>query len=122
SFSFIYSRRPGTPAAQLPDFTTAQAKKERLYRLQEILNRNAQRISQSMIGTAQTILVEGRSKKTASELTGRTENNRAVNFPGEPDLIGRFARVEITHALAHSLRGRLIAIDERLESDRATNR
>lgn len=120
SFSFIYSRRPGTPAAQLPDATTPEAKKQRLYRLQEILNRNAQRISQSMVGTVQTILVDGFSKKTISEMTGRTENNRVVNFPGEPHLIGRFARVEITHALAHSLRGRLIAIDERLEPDLGT--
>lgn len=115
SFSFVYSQRPGTPAAQLPDATALEAKKQRLYRLQEVLNDNAQRISQSMVGTLQTVLVEGSSKKSANELTGRTENNRVVNFPGERHLIGRFVRVEITQALAHSLRGRLSAIDERLE-------
>ncbi len=117
SFSFIYSRRPGTPAAQLPDATSLEVKKQRLYQLQEILNRNAQHISQSMVGTTQTILVDGISKKAASEVTGRTENNRVVNFPGEHSLIGRFVRVEITHALTHSLRGRLISVDERLEPD-----
>lgn len=120
SFSFIYSRRPGTPAAQLPDLITPEAKKQRLYLLQEILSRNGQRISQSMVGTVQTILVDGFSKKAANELTGRAENNRVVNFPGERHLIGRFVRVEITQALAHSLRGRLIAIDERLEPDIGT--
>lgn len=117
SFSFIYSRRPGTPAAQLPDATAPEAKKQRLYRLQEQLNHNAQRVSQSLVGTRQTILVDGLSKKTASEVTGRTENNRAVNFPGGRHLIGHFVRVEITEALAHSLRGRLVAVDERLEPD-----
>ncbi|MCO6442138.1 MAG: tRNA (N6-isopentenyl adenosine(37)-C2)-methylthiotransferase MiaB [Nitrococcus mobilis] len=117
SFSFIYSRRPGTPAAQLPDATPLAVKKQRLYRLQEILNRNAQHVSQSMVGTTQTILVDGLSKKAASEVTGRTENNRVVNFPGERRLIGRFVRVEITQALTHSLRGRLISVDERLEPD-----
>lgn len=119
SFSFIYSRRPGTPAAQLPDTTAPETKKQRLHRLQEALNRNAQCISESMVGTTQTILVDGVSRKDSREMTGRTENNRVVNFPGERRLIGRFVRVEITQALAHSLRGRLIAIDERLEPDLA---
>ncbi|MDN5869141.1 MAG: tRNA (N6-isopentenyl adenosine(37)-C2)-methylthiotransferase MiaB [Nitrococcus sp.] len=120
SFSFIYSRRPGTPAAQMPDATALEVKKQRLYRLQEILNRNAQRISEAMVGTLQTVLVDGFSKKASSEMAGRTENNRVVNFPGERRLIGRFVRVEITQALAHSLRGRLIAIDERLEPEFGT--
>ncbi|MDN5848405.1 MAG: tRNA (N6-isopentenyl adenosine(37)-C2)-methylthiotransferase MiaB [Nitrococcus sp.] len=120
SFSFIYSRRPGTPAAQLSDATALEVKKQRLYRLQEILNRNAQRISEAMVGTLQTVLVDGFSKKAPSEMAGRTENNRVVNFPGERHLIGRFVRVEITQALAHSLRGRLITIDERLEPEFGT--
>lgn len=117
SFSFIYSRRPGTPAAQLPDATPLEAKKQRLYRLQEELNRNARRVSQSMVGTRQAILVDGLSKKAGSEVTGRTENNRAVNFPGDRRLIGRVVQVEITEALAHSLRGRLVAVEEELASD-----
>ena len=115
SFSFIYSRRPGTPAAQLPDAATLEAKKQRLYRLQEELNRNAQGVSQSMVGTRQAILVDGVSKKATSEVTGRTENNRVVNFAGDRRLIGHFVQVEITEALAHSLRGRLVA--EGLASD-----
>ncbi len=107
SFSFVYSARPGTPASNLADTTPAQEKKERLYRLQEMINRQAAAISESMVGTTQTILVEGQSRKSTSELFGRTENNRVVNFPGSPEMVGRFMDLQITAALANSLRGRV---------------
>ncbi len=107
SFSFIYSARPGTPAASLPDDTPMEIKKARLHRLQARINEMAQSISEAMVGSRQRILVEGRSKKNANELAGRTENNRVVNFAGPPALIGQMVEVEITGALAHSLRGRL---------------
>ncbi|WP_127476089.1 tRNA (N6-isopentenyl adenosine(37)-C2)-methylthiotransferase MiaB [Sulfurivermis fontis] len=108
SFSFIYSPRPGTPAADLPDDVPLEVKKERLARLQQIINTNAQRISRQMVGTVQRVLVEGPSRKNAQELTGRSENNRAVNFPGDAALIGQFADVRITEALPNSLRGELV--------------
>jgi tRNA-2-methylthio-N6-dimethylallyladenosine synthase len=120
SFSFVYSRRPGTPAADLADDTPQAVKLERLARLQAAINANAARISESMVGTVQRILVEGASKKDASELMGRTENNRIVNFPGGPDparLVGRLLDVEITQALPHSLRGSAVLLDE-TEKDR----
>ena len=112
SFSFVYSRRPGTPASNLPDDTPEQVKKERLYRLQAKINENARRISESMVGSTQRVLVEGLSKKSAAELTGRTENMRFVNFPAPPQLIGQFVDVAITGAMANSLRGRLVALTE----------
>jgi tRNA-2-methylthio-N6-dimethylallyladenosine synthase len=105
SFSFVYSRRPGTPAADLPDDATAEAKLERLQRLQQLLNENAARISAAMVGTAQQILVEGPSRKNSNELMGRTQNNRIVNFGGESRLIGQMVDVVVTDALPHSLRG-----------------
>jgi tRNA-2-methylthio-N6-dimethylallyladenosine synthase len=105
SFSFVYSRRPGTPAAGLPDDTPQAVKLERLQRLQERLNVQAQGISREMVGTRHRVLVEGHSKKDADELCGRTENNRVVNFAGQPRLIGELVDVTITAALAHSLRG-----------------
>jgi tRNA-2-methylthio-N6-dimethylallyladenosine synthase len=105
SFSFVYSRRPGTPAAGLPDDTPQAVKLERLQRLQERLNVQAQGISREMVGTRHRVLVEGHSKKDADELCGRTENNRVVNFAGHPRLIGELVDVTITAALAHSLRG-----------------
>ena len=105
SFSFIYSPRPGTPAADLPDSTAQEIKLERLRRLQEKIAQQAQAISQSMVGTTQRILTEGISKKNPHELCGRTDNNRMVNFPGSTEEIGRFNSVKITAALAHSLRG-----------------
>ena len=108
SFSFIFSARPGTPAASLPDDVPLEVKKERLMRLQELVNRQAARISRAMVGTTQRILVEGRSKKDASQLAGRTENNRVVNFDGNPRLVGHFIEVEITEALSNSLRGRVV--------------
>jgi tRNA-2-methylthio-N6-dimethylallyladenosine synthase len=105
AFSFIYSTRPGTPAANLPDNTPAAEKLARLQRLQARLQELASEYSQAMVGTRQRVLVEGPSKKNARELAGRTCNNRVVNFPGEVALVGRFVDVEITAALPHSLRG-----------------
>ncbi|BBD80212.1 tRNA-i(6)A37 methylthiotransferase [Aerosticca soli] len=107
SFSFIFSARPGTPAANLPDDTPAEVKHARLARLQAKLNDNARRINEAMVGTVQRVLVEGPSRKNAAELTGRTENMRYVNFPGPAGLVGRFVDVEITAAMSNSLRGRL---------------
>ncbi len=105
SFSFIYSRRPGTPAAELPDDTPHAVKLERLQRLQRKIEEQAQAISRTMVGTRQRVLVDGVAKKDAEELCGRTENNRVVNFRGPRRLIGEFVNVDITAALPHSLRG-----------------
>lgn len=107
SFSFIYSRRPGTPAADLPDDVDDATKHARLSRLQAHINAHSFGISKSMIGSTQTVLVTGTSRKDASELTGKTENMRQVNFAGHPRLIGRFVDVVITDAMPNSLRGRL---------------
>ena len=112
SFSFIFSSRPGTPAANLADDTPASEKHERLSRLQAAINANAKAISQAMVGTVQRVLVEKPSTRDASELTGRTENMRFVNFPGHPRLIGQFVEVEITEAMSNSLRGRVKLADE----------
>ena len=107
SFSFVYSRRPGTPAAELPDDTPQAVKLARLARLQERIDAHADLISERMVGTDQRILVEGASRRNPAELSGRTGNNRTVNFPGAPGLVGRFVDVTITAALAHTLRGEL---------------
>ena len=109
SFSFIYSRRPGTPAADLEDTVSDAEKHARLSRLQAAINENAKRIAQGMVGSVQTVLVEGPSKKDPNELTGRTENMRFVNFPAPAgiDLRGRFVDVVVTEAMSNSLRGRL---------------
>ena len=107
SFSFIYSKRPGTPAANLPDDTPDDVKHARLERLQAALNANAAKISAAMVGTTQRILVEGPSRKNPNELTGKTENMRSVNFSAPARLIGQFADVVITEALTNSLRGRV---------------
>ena len=107
SFSFIYSARPGTPASNLPDDTPMQTKKERLSILQTRISQRAAEISSAMVGTNQTILVEGLSKKDTEQLRGRTENNRVVNFKGSSVLIGSFIDIEITEALPNSLRGAL---------------
>lgn len=104
SFSFIYSARPGTPASNLADDTPMDVKKQRLKILQDRILQNTRRFSESMVGTTQTILVEGESKKNPDELCGRTENNRVVNFVGGKRLIGQFVDVTITDALANSLR------------------
>jgi tRNA-2-methylthio-N6-dimethylallyladenosine synthase len=107
SFSFIYSRRPGTPAAALADEVGAELKQQRLVRLQAQLESQARAISAAMVGTRQRVLIERAAKKNARELAGRTANNRWVNLPGPATLIGRFVDVTVTEALAHSLRGRL---------------
>jgi tRNA-2-methylthio-N6-dimethylallyladenosine synthase len=108
SFSFIYSPRPGTPAAELADDTPPEVKTQRLMRLQKRIEEQAQAISAAMVGTVQRILVDGASKKDAAELAGRTDNNRIVNFAGHPRLIGGFVDVAITAALPHSLRGEIV--------------
>ena len=107
SFSFIYSRRPGTPAADLEDTTSSEQKHARLARLQARINDNARRISEAMVGTVQRVLVEGPSRKDPGELTGKTENMRSVNFSAPPGLVGQFADVVITQAMSNSLRGRI---------------
>jgi tRNA-2-methylthio-N6-dimethylallyladenosine synthase len=108
SFSFIYSPRPGTPAADLPDDVSAEIKKQRLERFQKRINDMATAISEAMINTVQTVLVEGQSKKNPLQMQGRTENNRVVNFIAHPRLAGQFVDVLITEALPNSLRGRLV--------------
>jgi tRNA-2-methylthio-N6-dimethylallyladenosine synthase len=115
SFSFIFSPRPGTPAANLHDDTPHGVKLRRLQTLQATIEENVVRISKGMLGTVQRILVEGPSRKDPSELHGRTENNRVVNFalPGVPQaqrdrMIGQMVDVNITQAFPHSLRGELV--------------
>ena len=110
SFSFIYSPRPGTPAANLPDDVPLAVKKQRLARLQARLAGMAADISQAMLGSVQRVLVEGPSKKDPGELAGRTENNRMVNFEGDPRLIGEFVAVTITQAMPNSLRGEIVPL------------
>jgi tRNA-2-methylthio-N6-dimethylallyladenosine synthase len=119
SFSFIYSRRPGTPAASLPDDVTHEEKQRRLERLQARVEDHARTISRSMVGTMQRVLTERPSKKNPRQLAGRTENNRWVNFDGPEALMHRFADVLITEALPNSLRGRLIAHDPIARTERA---
>ena len=105
SFAFVYSPRPGTPAAELPDAAPRAAKLERLQRLNEVLEAQSRAVSASMVGRVERVLVEGPSKKDAGELAARTGNNRVVNFPGPAALAGRFAEVRISAALPQSLRG-----------------
>ncbi|HVB49998.1 MAG TPA: tRNA (N6-isopentenyl adenosine(37)-C2)-methylthiotransferase MiaB [Burkholderiales bacterium] len=107
SYSFLFSPRPGTPAVELADQTPQAAKLERLQRLQAQLDAQEQAISAAMLGTTQRVLVSGPSTRDAAELCGRTENNRVVNFSGDPRLIGRFVDVRISAARRHSLRGEL---------------
>lgn len=108
SFSFIYSARPGTPAADVPDDVSEETKKQRLQLLQYRISQQAQKIARDMLGTTQRILVEGVSKKNLMELTGRTENNRVVNFEGQQSMIGQFVDVEITDVFSNSLRGKVV--------------
>ena len=107
SFAFVYSRRPGTPAASLPDEVPLEVKQERLAQLQAQLDAQHRAINERMVGTVQRVLVERPAKKDARELAGRTENNRWVNFAGPPGLMDRFVDVLVTEARPHSLRGRL---------------
>ena len=121
SFSFIYSPRPGTPAAALPDDVSLEEKKARLARLQARINGFATEYSQAMVGSVQRVLVDRPSRKDAQEIAGRTENNRVVNFAGDAALIGRFVKVRITDALPNSLRGELLGLDEAEAASRAVN-
>ncbi len=121
SFSFIYSRRPGTPAAEFPDDVPLDEKKQRLARLQGRILEMMAAISAGMVGTEQRILVERPSRKDPEQMAGRTENNRVVNFSGSRDLIGRFVTLRITEALPNSLRGEFIAIDDPVYSESLVN-
>ncbi len=114
SFSFIYSARPGTPAADMPDDVTEEEKKQRLYLLQERINQQAAQFSRRMLGTEQRVLVEGPSKKDIMELTGRTETNRIVNFKGTPDMIGKFVDIKITDVWTNSLRGDVVRTEDEM--------
>ncbi len=109
SFSYVFSPRPGTPAAEMQDDTPHQLKAERLRRLQERINEQESGIAQAMLGSVQRVLVEGISKKDTQELAGRTDNNRVVNFRGSPGMIGRFVYVRVTEVVRHTLRGELEA-------------
>ncbi len=115
SFSFVYSPRPGTPAADMRDDTPPEVKIRRLMHLQKTIEAQALKISQAMVGTTQRILVEGHARKDASELAGRTDNNRVVNFAGNERLIGRFIDVTVTAALPHSLRGEVAKLPEQAD-------
>jgi tRNA-2-methylthio-N6-dimethylallyladenosine synthase len=115
SFSFIYSARPGTPAASLADDVDMATKRDRLARLQKRITEMAQQISRRMVGTVQSVLVEGPSRKDPQVLSGRTENNRVVNFAGAPDMVGQFVDVVITESLPNSLRGTLEAAGRPVE-------
>ncbi|MEM6160025.1 tRNA (N6-isopentenyl adenosine(37)-C2)-methylthiotransferase MiaB [Erwinia sp. P6884] len=115
SFSFIYSARPGTPAADLPDDVPEEEKKQRLWQLQERISHQAMTWSRRMMGTVQRILVEGTSRKNVMEMSGRTENNRVVNFEGTPAMIGKFVDVEIVDVYSNSLRGVVIRTEEQMD-------
>ncbi|HGH0371884.1 TPA: tRNA (N6-isopentenyl adenosine(37)-C2)-methylthiotransferase MiaB [Yersinia enterocolitica] len=115
SYSFIYSPRPGTPAADLPDDVSEEEKKQRLHILQQRIAQQAMEISREMVGTVQRILVEGTSRKNVMELAGRTENNRVVNFEGTPEMIGKFVDVEIVDVYASSLRGILLRTEDQMD-------
>lgn len=117
SFSFIFSARPGTPAADMADDIDMAVKKQRLERLQNIITQQTADISDSMVGTVQRLLVEGESKKNSLQMTGRTENNRVVNFAGHARLAGQFVDVLITEALPYSLRGRMVNKNKEPEMD-----
>ncbi|QCR36781.1 tRNA (N6-isopentenyl adenosine(37)-C2)-methylthiotransferase MiaB [Nissabacter sp. SGAir0207] len=114
SYSFIYSARPGTPAADMVDDVSEEEKKQRLHILQDRINQHVMQFSRQMVGTVQRILVEGPSRKSLMELTGRTENNRVVNFEGTPDMIGKFVDVEIVDVYANSLRGVVVLTEEQM--------
>ncbi|CAM2905131.1 tRNA (N6-isopentenyl adenosine(37)-C2)-methylthiotransferase MiaB [Vibrio rarus] len=115
SFSFIFSPRPGTPAADYPCDVPEQEKKDRLWELQQTVNAQAMRYSRQMLGTVQRVLVEGPSKKNLMELRARTENSRVVNFEGSADLIGQFVDVEITDVFTNSLRGKVVRVESEMD-------
>jgi len=121
SFSFIYSKRPGTPAANMADDTPDSVKKQRLQILQTRVSQFSAEISAKMVGTQQRILIEGPSRKDPNELCGRTENNRVVNFAGDLKMIGSFADVKITKALPNSLRAELTFEKNSLPIDNVQN-
>jgi tRNA-2-methylthio-N6-dimethylallyladenosine synthase len=108
SFSFVYSKRPGTPAANLPDDVPMEAKKQRLAVLQRRIEELSAEVSRQMVGGIERVLVTGGSRKAPAQMSGRTENNRIVNFDGSADLIGEFVEVRITEALPNSLRGEVL--------------
>ncbi len=112
SFSFIYSARPGTPAASLTDNTTDLIKKHRLGILQDVISSNAATINEQMVGTVQSVLVDSFSRKSETQISGRTENNRVVNFAGDKELIGQFVDVRITEAWRNSLQGELLGLSD----------
>ena len=122
SFSFIYSARPGTPAESFEDDVPMEIKKQRLSRLQKRINEMAAAISESMVGTVQRILVDRPSRKDPDEMSGRTENNRVVNFKGNTDLLGQFVDVKITRALPNSLRGECVIPAENNPGNSAVSR
>ena len=107
SFSYLFSARPGTPAAEMQDDTPHEVKAGRLKRLQDRLAAHEEAVAAAMLGTVQRVLVEGLSKKDSQELAGRTDNNRVVNFRGSPGMIGRFVDVRVTEVVRHTLRGEL---------------
>ncbi len=115
SYSFVFSPRPGTPAADMADDVSEEEKKQRLYILQDRINQQAQSYSRKMVGTVQRILVEGISRKNVMEMSGRTENNRVVNFEGSPELVGTFVDVEITEVRTNSLRGVLVRTEDQMD-------
>jgi tRNA-2-methylthio-N6-dimethylallyladenosine synthase len=108
SFSFIFSPRPGTPAANLHDDTPHEVKLARLQRLQAVINGNVKRYNDAMVGSIETVLVESPATRNSNELQGRTPTNRVVNFEGSRDLIGQLVKVKITHSNSFSLRGDLM--------------
>jgi len=110
SFSFVYSARPGTPAANLFDNTTDLIKKHRLAILQDVITSNAKVINQQMVGTVQSVLVDSVSRKSEAQISGRTENNRVVNFAGDKELIGQFVDIKITEAWTNSMQGEFIGL------------
>jgi len=114
SYSFIFSARPGTPAADMVDDVPDEVKKQRLYILQDRINQQANAWSRRMLGTVQRVLVEGTSRKSIMQLSGRTENNRVVNFEGTPDLVGKFVDIEILEVLTNSLRGKLVRTEDEM--------
>ncbi len=117
SYSFVYSPRPGTPAADLADDTPQEVKQQRLQRLQAHIAAGAQALSAAMVGTRQRVLIDGVSRRDAAELAARTDNNRVVNFPGPQHRIGSFAEVLITELQAHTLRGELVTAELTVESN-----